>query len=184
LTFIIHAHDPAAPPTLDAASILALPMVGDVNLFLKGEVMDEDFEVEVEIMIAGEYALRCIYRAPTQLLHILPEPSYRRKGYATEALQLLLSSTTSLPNAAAPETSAACIRRPPLPLPRDRLVVRIGALNKASVALFRSLGFKITKHVEVFDELEMRFVSDSTGASSSMERRDWRTGIVHEVVFH
>lgn len=28
-------------------------MVGDVNLFLKGTPADEDFEVEVEIMIAG-----------------------------------------------------------------------------------------------------------------------------------
>lgn len=29
-------------------------MVGDVNLFLKGNPSDEDFEAEVEIMIAGE----------------------------------------------------------------------------------------------------------------------------------
>ena len=30
-------------------------MVGDVNLFLKGLYGDEDFEAEVEIMIAGGY---------------------------------------------------------------------------------------------------------------------------------
>lgn len=29
-------------------------MIGDVNLFLKGSPEEEDFEVEVEIMIAGE----------------------------------------------------------------------------------------------------------------------------------
>ena len=29
------------------------PMIGDVNLFLKGHPDDEDFEAEVEIMIAG-----------------------------------------------------------------------------------------------------------------------------------
>lgn len=28
-------------------------MVGDVNLFLKGDLCDEDFEAEVEIMVAG-----------------------------------------------------------------------------------------------------------------------------------
>ena len=31
-----------------------LVMVGDVNLFLKGTTEDEDFEAEVEIMIAGK----------------------------------------------------------------------------------------------------------------------------------
>lgn len=30
-----------------------MPMIGDVNLFLKGEQSEEDFEAEVEIMIAG-----------------------------------------------------------------------------------------------------------------------------------
>jgi hypothetical protein len=63
LTFIIHAHDPASSATLEASSILALPMVGDVNLFLKGESTDEDFEIEVEIMIAGEYALLYTHQA-------------------------------------------------------------------------------------------------------------------------
>ncbi len=32
----------------------SFPMIGDVNLFLKGMPSDEDFEAEVEIMIAGE----------------------------------------------------------------------------------------------------------------------------------
>ena len=30
-------------------------MIGDVNLFFKGAPDEEDFEVEVEIMIAGTY---------------------------------------------------------------------------------------------------------------------------------
>ncbi|KAI0353208.1 acyl-CoA N-acyltransferase [Trametes cingulata] len=51
-----------------------LPMIGDVNLFLKGTPEDEDFEVEVEIMIA--------------------EPAYRRRGIAYTALQLMLSYAT------------------------------------------------------------------------------------------
>ncbi|TBU22212.1 GNAT domain-containing protein [Dichomitus squalens] len=51
-----------------------LPMIGDVNLFLKGAPDEEDFEVEVEIMIA--------------------EPAYRRRGVAHTALQLILSYAT------------------------------------------------------------------------------------------
>jgi hypothetical protein len=53
LTFIIHARDPASHLPLSQEALLGLPMVGDVNLFLKGSLHDEDFEVEVEIMIAG-----------------------------------------------------------------------------------------------------------------------------------
>ena len=34
-------------------AIKTLPLVGDVNLFLKGAVSEEEFEAEVEIMIAG-----------------------------------------------------------------------------------------------------------------------------------
>jgi hypothetical protein len=53
LTFIIHARDPASYLPLSQEALLGLPMVGDVNFFLKGSLHDEDFEVEVEIMIAG-----------------------------------------------------------------------------------------------------------------------------------
>ena len=56
LTFIILANEPAINATtcIDSDRLKTLPMVGDVNLFLKGDPSDEDFEAEVEIMIAGE----------------------------------------------------------------------------------------------------------------------------------
>jgi hypothetical protein len=41
---------------------MTLPMIGDVNLFLKGSSKDEDFEIEVEIMIAG------VYISPSRIL--------------------------------------------------------------------------------------------------------------------
>lgn len=44
LTFIILAGE---------GDIASLPMVGDVNVFLKGDPNDEDFEAEVGVMIAG-----------------------------------------------------------------------------------------------------------------------------------
>lgn len=69
LTFIIVARHPPSNAdegnaisssygsyTLDLPSqsdISSMPMIGDVNLFLKGEQSEEDFEAEVEIMIAG-----------------------------------------------------------------------------------------------------------------------------------
>jgi hypothetical protein len=67
--------------------------------------------------------------------------------------------------------------QPPLPLLRERLVVRIGASNAPSVALFESLGFRITKRVEVFDEVEMRLSDPATNGF------DWRSGTVEVVVF-
>ena len=45
----------------------------------------------------------------------------------------------------------------PLPIPRERLVARIGEKNAASRRLFEKLGFAITKRVAVFEEIEMRF---------------------------
>lgn len=40
-------------------------MIGDVNLFMKGTAEDPDFEVEIEIMIAGmgqfEWNLSCAW---------------------------------------------------------------------------------------------------------------------------
>ncbi|TCD60303.1 hypothetical protein EIP91_010410 [Steccherinum ochraceum] len=123
LTFIICARqtsDTAPIPILDQ-----LRMVGDVNLFLKGSTEDEDFEAEAEIMIA--------------------EPSYRRKGIALLALQMMLSYATS-PTALSP-----------LPVPPASLVVRIGESNLSSIRLFEKLGFVLTKKVEIFQEVELRF---------------------------
>jgi L-amino acid N-acyltransferase YncA len=45
----------------------------------------------------------------------------------------------------------------PLPVLKESLVARIGDQNTASVALFQQLGFEVTKHVDVFEETEMRY---------------------------
>lgn len=45
LTFIILAEG--------GGDIVSLPMVGDVNVFLKGDPREGDFEAEVGVMIAG-----------------------------------------------------------------------------------------------------------------------------------
>lgn len=51
LTFIICYRE---SETRDHFEDTTLTMIGDVNLFLKGVPNEEDFEAEVEIMIAGE----------------------------------------------------------------------------------------------------------------------------------
>ncbi|EIW65327.1 acyl-CoA N-acyltransferase [Trametes versicolor FP-101664 SS1] len=60
--------------TISPESLRGLPMIGDVNLFLKGTPDEEEFEAEAEIMVA--------------------EPAYRRRGIAFTALQLMLSYAT------------------------------------------------------------------------------------------
>jgi len=59
LTFIILARTSGGE--LATSEIPSLPMVGDVNIFLKGTPGDEEFEAEAEIMIAGEPTIRNIY---------------------------------------------------------------------------------------------------------------------------
>ncbi|SRR5258708_4854215 len=89
-----------------------------------------------------------------------PERDYRRKGYGLEALRLLLRyATDQTTSSSSFPTSAPISSR--LPVSPTSLIVRVGALNKPSIALFRKLGFSVSKHVDVFNEVEMKFAWDS-----------------------
>jgi RimJ/RimL family protein N-acetyltransferase len=99
------------------------------------------------------------------------EPAFRRKGFASTALQLLLSYATSM-KPADPNTSSQQLTF--LPLPRKALVVRIGIDNAPSIALFEKLGFAITRRIEIFQEVEMRFNGSGT---------EWASGSIKRVVF-
>ncbi|KAK7452098.1 hypothetical protein VKT23_012202 [Stygiomarasmius scandens] len=147
-------------PRLDGFS-----MVGDVNLFFsgtipslnnagKGEEQDdeaEEFTAEAEIMIA--------------------EPAYRRQGLAFEALQLMLCYATGcyaevFSSASPPRSESDSVFFPklPNPVPPTSLLTRISETNAPSISLFEKLGFRVTKRVEVFKEVEMRWC----GASGSI----------------
>jgi len=88
------------------------------------------------------------------------EPAYRRKGLAFEALRLMLTYATGAP------PSSFCPNPDPTPgldtgkglgIPPHALVARIGAANAPSIRLFETLGFRVTRRVEVFEEVEMHW---------------------------
>ncbi|KAF8906345.1 acyl-CoA N-acyltransferase [Mucidula mucida] len=142
LTFIILARHEQADeletntPEINPTDprLHSLPMIGDVNMFFNGTPDDvDDFTAELEIMIA--------------------EPDYRRGGYATEALQLILRYATEN---IFPSDGLHLAHTLPLRIPVPSLVVRVGDTNTPSIRLFEKLGFTIVKHVKVFEEVEMR----------------------------
>ncbi|KAH9931305.1 uncharacterized protein B0H18DRAFT_952812 [Fomitopsis serialis] len=174
LTFIILANEQAASSqpststseresTTDASWLQDLSMIGDVNLFLKGDPPTRTSRRKIYI----------VCWIPRTRLTTLTEPAYRRRGLAHTVLQLFLSYATSAP------------RRPPLsgsprdalpPIPRTALVARIGMRNAPSIALFAKLGFVETKRVEVFEEVEMRWRGAEGGGA-------WKAGEAREVQF-
>ncbi|KAG7095295.1 hypothetical protein E1B28_006063 [Marasmius oreades] len=136
-------------------TIRNLPMIGDVNLFLSDDLTSittrgfsdeaDGFTAEAEIMIA--------------------EPSYRRRGMAYEALQLMFRYATSRRSEYFSATSSPAVTSPsdlefpslPTPISPRSLLTRITESNEASIRLFQKLGFEVTKRVEVFGEVEMRW---------------------------
>ncbi|KIJ66750.1 hypothetical protein HYDPIDRAFT_85456 [Hydnomerulius pinastri MD-312] len=148
LTFIILANG--------KGDISSLPMVGDVNLFLKGLPGDEDFEAEVGVMIA--------------------EQSYQRKGFAIEALRLMLTYATNSPLSFSCPPLSQTVPSPPSPLPirPESLVVRISQENLPSIKVFQGLGFVETKGANAFGEKEMRFCGQGV-ISRSVSPASWNS---------
>ena len=92
-------------------------MAGDVNLYLGRYEDDDPTEAEIEIMVA--------------------EPSARRKGIATEALQLMMAYGVEV-------------------LGLRRFVAKIKDNNAASIALFESrLGYIRESHCDYFKEVTL-----------------------------
>ncbi|KAJ3807022.1 GNAT domain-containing protein [Lentinula aff. lateritia] len=164
LTFIILAREGDAfiPDTVNPtdSQVSSLPMVGDVNIFFSGTPHSvsestnrppfddsQEFTAEAEIMIA--------------------EPLYRRRGYAKEALRLMFEYVTGRPTSyfiqnprvemsQGEETRQISVKMPHS-IPPTSLITRISDTNTPSIKLFEKLGFRITKHVEVFEEVELRW---------------------------
>ncbi|KDQ17488.1 hypothetical protein BOTBODRAFT_29666 [Botryobasidium botryosum FD-172 SS1] len=91
---------------------------------------------------------------------MIAEPAYRRNGHGHTALRLLLLYASA----------------PPLAVNPRNFVARIGAKNEPSIALFKKLGFALTKYVEAFDEVEMRFGHGRSERQSGIGREFWMGG--------
>lgn len=108
-------------------------MVGDVNLFMTDAPEDED-EQPMERTNSGSEV-----RKQGELEIMIAETAARRKGYASQALKLLI-----------------CYAMKHLYLGPEDFLVRIGMSNLKSIQMFEKMGLEIVKKVEVFQEVEMR----------------------------
>ena len=64
-------------------------MIGDVNIFLKGDPSDEDFEAEVGVMIAGMQSRisgSCTYSTAFNLREKLSGQGSRARGAETDVI--------------------------------------------------------------------------------------------------
>lgn len=103
-------------------------MIGDSNLFFLGQEEGMGTVAEVMVMIA--------------------EPSYRRRGYAREAVLALMAYAARVP-------LSSCTHE--LRRPVDAFVAKISSANEASQTLFtQRLGYTVYKQVPAFDEVHMR----------------------------
>jgi len=137
LTFIVLARDgDRTDLSMSTAEIARLPMIGDVNLFIKRRADDGDDDQDQGHL--SEDDLKSPYRE-VECEVMIAESEYRGKSLGFAALGILLSYATA-----------------DLGIPPSTLVARIGLNNAPSIALFQRLGFVQSKVVEVFGELEMR----------------------------
>jgi RimJ/RimL family protein N-acetyltransferase len=101
-------------------------MCGDVNLFLLGsEAAHEDYFTDSAAPLPA-----------AEVMVMIAEPCYRRRGYASEAVRALMLFGQ---------------RR----LGLRRFVAKIDEGNAPSLALFAALGFKEAKRVSVFKEVHL-----------------------------
>jgi len=81
----------------------------------------------------------------------------------TDTIPVTTSASPSPPpnqiRSATPSTNPTPTNGPmfPLPIPPTSLLTRISESNVPSIKLFEKLGFRISKRVEVFGEVEMRW---------------------------
>ncbi|KAJ7453069.1 hypothetical protein FB451DRAFT_1520091 [Mycena latifolia] len=82
-------------------------------------------------------------------------------GFAVEALQLMLGYATASGNGPFICQNQSSVQESlhgsPLPVPATSLLARISESNIPSIRLFEKLGFPITKRVEVFEEVDIRW---------------------------
>ncbi|PWN50960.1 hypothetical protein IE53DRAFT_386721 [Violaceomyces palustris] len=170
LTFIVFARkeNEISPPAVPESAEEALEgsqMIGDVNIFFNKA--GEEEEEEGQGASTEEPSLSERLDAECEVM--IAEATYRRKGLARQALEVLIQYVTDDPTPSpSVQPDSACsedeeVPSPPigrrqalLPIPSDWLTCKISLANKASINLFTSLGFEKSKVSEVWKEVEMR----------------------------
>lgn len=139
LTFIV-LHKENSESVESVERLLArCRMAGDVNVFLSEDAEEEEEEDE---------GARTQKQPRGEMEVMIAEPSLRRHGLASQALQLLMHYVTQeQPTSKRPLLSPA------------NLFVKVGLSNSPSRALFARLGFEEVKVSEVWQEVEMRYTT-------------------------
>lgn len=135
VTFIILERNGTTAATVKDRD-LSKSMVGDVNLFLSDAGETEALEDAEQVERTNSSAAA---RKQGELEIMIAEKDARRKGYASQALALMIRYAMQK-----------------LHLGPEDFLVRIGMDNASSIRMFQRLGFEIVKTVEVFREVELR----------------------------
>lgn len=141
VTFIVLTRT-AKGEMLQAPQDLVSDMIGDVNLFLSDAPEEEEAEkneYKPSYQMERTHHAKGGPRKQGELEIMIAEQTGRRKGYASQAISLMM-----------------CYAMQHLNLGPEDFIVRIGKANGNSIELFQKLGFNITKEVEIFQEVEMR----------------------------
>ena len=135
LTFIVLAKEPLKLEEGGHSERELICMAGDVNLFMND--YEDATNAEIEIMIA--------------------ENCYRRMGFASEALKLIINYGSKQLNL-------------------KRFYAKIGKDNIASLALFKSIHFVEVNYVAAFEEFELELRIQSDSAIATEINNHWCVG--------
>ena len=141
VTFIILERSPAQ--ALDGLADLTSGMIGDVNLFVSPDPESEAEEQNDDCLQEATLPQTRPIRMLGELEIMISEAAGRRKGYASQALELMIRYA---------------LHQKIIASPAD-FVVRIGMDNQSSITMFEKLGFALVKEVAVFREVEMRITA-------------------------
>jgi RimJ/RimL family protein N-acetyltransferase len=130
-------------------------MCGDVNLFMLDEDASETYAPPSAEATSGSAEASAVPQPKAaEIMVMMADPVFRRKGYALEAVVAMLEYG----------------RRA---LGLRRFVAKITDTNEASIALFRKLGFREAKRLAVFSEVHFALdvPDDSVDVAGSIPQR-------------
>ncbi|GAA5857177.1 hypothetical protein JCM8547_009355 [Rhodosporidiobolus lusitaniae] len=164
LTFIVHLRDPSATsPSAHPAAFLAAhndsrTMIGDVNLFLHDASPPPSPSSPSSSQTPPPPPAPAPRRAEMEIMFPPSSLFPPRSGLALLTLQLFLSYSSRTLN-----------------LPPSAYFARVGFDNVPSLGLFKKLGFEEGKRVEVFREVEMRWIGNEEREGWPWEKEEgWR----------